>query len=227
MVNGNWFLAVPIFFASRIGQNLTRTSHAYSCYNNNMSRKVKRVRFRLDTKDVTHLPHDEVVAILRGADDLIMMGGRNLLTKILKGSRDKKLFSLNLDTSPVYGYHNHLTLAKIQARVDWVILNGYLTIEYELSIPLLRYTPKGWAIEKDTFARELLAEFDQMLKSGQTEFDINYLKDRSRDMIFHLLDLVEATENPKYIPILNSWAKVDYKKVQARIHAVIQTLGGE
>jgi len=189
-----------------------------------MSRKVKRVPYQLDAKDVTHLPHNEVVAILRGADDLIMTGGRNLLTKILKGSRDKKLLSLNLDTSPVYGYYNHLTLANIQARVDWVILNGYLAIEYEWSIPLLRYTPRGWAIEKDTFARELLAGFDAMLASGQTEFDMNYLKDRSRDMIFHLLDLVEATKNPKYIPILNSWAMVDYKKVQMRIRAVVRNL---
>ncbi len=192
-----------------------------------MSRKVKRIPYHLDAKDVTHLPHDEIVAILRGADDLIMTGGRNLLAKILKGSRDKKLLSLNLNTSPVYGYYNHLTIADIQARVDWTILNGYLAIEYDWSLPLLHYTQKGWGIEKDTFARELLSGFDDMLKSGQTEFDMTYLKDRSRDMILYLLDLVEATGNPNYIPILNAWAKVDYKKVQKRIRAVIRTLRGE
>lgn len=190
-----------------------------------MSRKkYTRVRYTLDAQDVEDLSQEEIRAILRGADDLIMTGGRALLTKILKGSRDKKLLSLGLDTNPVYGFYNHLTMAKIQARVDWVILNGYLAIEYELSIPLLRYTQRGWEIERETFARELLQEFDEMLASGQTEFDMTYLKDRTRDMIFILLDLVEESGDPNYIPILEAWAKVDYKKVRQRIKAIIQQL---
>ena len=189
-----------------------------------MSRKVQRVRYQLDAKDVAKLPEEEIAAILRGADDLIMTGGRNLLTKILKGSRDKKLLSLNLAHSPVYGYYSHLTLANIQARVDWVILQGYLAIEYEWSIPLLRYTERGWAIERETVARELLVGFDEMLASGQSEFDMAYLKDRARDMILLLLDLVEESGDPKYIPLLHAWAAADYKKVQKRIREIIPTL---
>jgi len=190
-----------------------------------MSRKkYTRVRYKLDAQDVEDLPIEEIRAILRGADNLIMTGGRSLLTKILKGSRDKKLLGLGLNNSPVYGYYNHLTLAKIQARVDWVILNGYLAIEYELSIPLLRYTQRGWEIERETVARELLQEFDEMLASGQTEFDMTYLKDRTRDMIFILLDLVEESGDKKYIPILEAWAEVDYKKVKKYIFVVIQHL---
>jgi hypothetical protein len=187
-------------------------------------RKYTRVRYKLDAQDVDHLPPEEIAAILRGADELIMTGGRSLLTKILKGSRDKKLLGLGLDASPVYGYYNHLTLAKIQARVDWVILHGYLAIEYELSIPLLHYTSQGWEIERETFAKELLQGFDEMLAKGQTEFDMHYLKDRARDMIFILLDLVEESGDKKYIPILEAWAKVDYKKVRQRINKVIQNL---
>ena len=189
-----------------------------------MSRKVKRVPFHLDAQDVHDLPPEEIIAILRGADELIMTGGRNLLTKILKGSRDKKLLSLELDASPVYGYYNHLTLAKIQARVDWVILQGYLAIEYDLSIPLLCYTRKGWEIERETFAKELLAGFDDLLASGQTEFDMTYLKDRSRDMILILLDMIEESKDQKYIPILEAWAAIDYKKVRQRIGEVIRSL---
>jgi hypothetical protein len=51
-----------------------------------------------------------------------------------------------------------------------------------------------------------------------------YLKDRARDMIFILLDLVEESGDKKYIPILEAWAKVDYKKVIQRIYRVIQQL---
>ena len=191
-----------------------------------MSQKVRRVPYQLDTRDVKGLVKGEIAAILRGADELIMSGGRSLLAKILKGSRDKKLLSLELDKSPVYGYYSHLTLADIQARVDWVITHGYLGINYDYRLPLLRYTERGWEIERETYARELMKGFDDLLASGQTEFDMSYLKDRARDMILLLLDMVEASGDAKYISILEAWAEVDYKKVRKRIGEVIEQIGG-
>ncbi len=189
-----------------------------------MSRKVQRVRYRLDAKGITALPFDEIAAILRGADNLIMSGGRSMLVKILKGSRDKKLLNLHLDESPVYGYYNHLTMDEISARVDWVILNGYMYIDYDYRLPLLCYTAKGWEIERETVARELLHGFDEMLAADQRVFDMTYLKDRSRDMILLLLEMVEKTEDPKFIPLLAAWAQVDYKKVRKRIRQVVDRL---
>ena len=59
-----------------------------------MGKKAQRVRYTLDTKGLRLLPHEEIVAILRGADDLIMRGGRTLLAKVLKGSKEKKVISL-------------------------------------------------------------------------------------------------------------------------------------
>lgn len=40
-----------------------------------MSRKVQRVRYTLDPKGIKALPYEEIAAILRGADELIMQGG--------------------------------------------------------------------------------------------------------------------------------------------------------
>ena len=56
-----------------------------------MGKRVNQVNVTLDPKGITDLPYEEVRAILRGADDLIMRGGRALLAKVLKGSREKKL----------------------------------------------------------------------------------------------------------------------------------------
>ena len=121
-----------------------------------MSKRIKKVPYTLDPKGISTLPIEELTAILRGADDLIMSGGRNLLVKILKGSRQKKLLELKLDRSPVYGYYQDLSPEEILARVDWVIVNGYLDIRYEYRLPLLVYTTKGWEIEKDTYSTEIL-----------------------------------------------------------------------
>jgi hypothetical protein len=88
---------------------------------------------------------------------------------------------------------------------------------------VLVYTPQGWAIEKETSAEELLDGFDVKLAVGGPP-DTEYLKDRNREMIFLLLDKVRATRDAKYIPLLEAWEKIDYKKVRHRIRQVIDAL---
>ena len=59
--------------------------------------RYKRVEFELDSGKVQNLPAEEIRKILRAADELISTGGRNLLVKILKGSKDKKVLEYELD----------------------------------------------------------------------------------------------------------------------------------
>lgn len=113
-----------------------------------MGKKVYRIPVHLDADGVEALPFDDVKAILRGADDLIMRGGRSMLGQILKGSRRKRLLELGLDQSPVFGYYRNLDEREILARIDWVILEDHLRIEYDYRLPLLVYTKTGWDIEK-------------------------------------------------------------------------------
>lgn len=51
----------------------------------------------------TPLPRPELLAILQAADEIIAAGGRTLLSKILKGSKEKNLLELGLDITPAYG----------------------------------------------------------------------------------------------------------------------------
>ena len=189
-----------------------------------MVRKIRRAPVHLDAKGISRLPFEEIKWILRGADEIIVQGGRALLAKILKGSKDKKIIERKLDNSSIYGYFKDRTIDEITTKIDWLILNGYLKIEYDYRLPLLVYTDKGWAIEMDTYSDELLAGFDRMLDNGTGDHDMTYLKDRNRQMIFLLLDKVKVTKNPRYIPILRAWEKIDYRKVQKRIRYVIAEL---
>lgn len=189
-----------------------------------MSRKIRKVHVCLDAHDIKHVPLDEIKMILRGADTLIMSGGRNLLSKLLKGSREKKVLELGLDKNPAYGYFKDYHLDIVKQKIDWLILNNYLKIEYDYKMPLLVFAPKGWEIEVDTYSDEFLAGFDKMLESGEDNFLMTYLKDRNREIISMLLDKIEATKNTKYIPILESWEAIDYKKVRKRIRQVIREL---
>lgn len=55
---------------------------------------------------------------------------------------------------------------------------------------------------------------------------MTYLKDKDRGMILLLLDKVkvEATGDPKYIPLLEAWERVDYERVRRRIRQAIGRL---
>jgi len=162
-------------------------------------------------------------AVLRGADDLIARGGRTSLTRILRGSRSKDVLARGLDRSPVYGYFKNISDEQTLARIDWVILNDYLRVEQFDRLPLLVYTQKGWEIERENFADELLAGFDNLIQEGPP-FDMEYLKDRDRQMILRLLDKIETIGDARYVPLLQAWKKIDYKKVQIRIREVVKRL---
>jgi hypothetical protein len=82
-------------------------------------------------------------------------------------------------------------------------------------------------ISLDCHASELLRGFDARLAalavSGRP-LDLSDLRDKNRGLIWLLLDKVEATQDPKYIPVLEAWEKIDYRKVRERIRQVIHHL---
>jgi superfamily II DNA helicase RecQ len=174
--------------------------------------------------DSKQLPEEEIYAILRAADELIMAGGRTLLAKILKGSREKKVLELELDKSPAYGFFRSEKKEEVMAKIDWMINHGFLDIEYSGKLPMVVFTDRGWHIERDRRADEFLREWDDWLSRGKSAPDMEYLKDRNRGMIFLLLDKIAETGNEKYIPYLEAWQKIDFKKVKARIQSVIDSL---
>lgn len=191
-----------------------------------MSSQDQRVRYHLNPKNVDKLSPEELTAILRGADELIGSGGRSLLVKILKGSHAQDILRLRLDQCPVYGHFRNLSAENVLARIDRAILDGYLKVVYDSRLPLLVFTDAGWEIEKETFANELLVGFDELLKSSQPPYDMSYLKDRNRSLIWCLLDKIEASGNPKYLPLLEDWTQIDYKKVKQRIAQSMRKIEG-
>ena len=84
-----------------------------------MSKKANRVPVHLDTKGIKEIPFDEIKMILRGADDLIMSGGRTLLTKLLKGSKEKNIYKFDLDKNPAYGFFKDLSIEEIKIKIDY------------------------------------------------------------------------------------------------------------
>ena len=185
--------------------------------------KKPKVNYQLDTYGVKDLPNEEISAILRAADELIATGGRSMLTKILKGSKDKKLLEYELDKCPGYGLYSHLSLSEITKRVDWMIKNGYLEITYSGRLPVIVFSRAGWEIEKETYTEELLQKLKDLVPAKDYSF-VARLKDRNRGMILLLIKKIKNTNNPEFIPLLRAWQRIDYKKVKIELQKAIDIL---
>jgi rubrerythrin len=57
-----------------------------------------------------------------------------------------------------------------------------------------------------------------------TPISMEYLKERDRGMIFLFLFKILCSGNKKYIPFLELWERVDFKRVRVEIQHVIDAL---
>lgn len=184
-----------------------------------MSKKVRRVPVILDAGEIKDLPQEDIRMILRGADELISTGGRSMLAKILKGSKDKKIFEYKLNECPAYGYYQDMKLDDISKCIDWMIKKDYLRIEYDYRLPLLAFSEKGWQIEKETFAQELYRRMclDVEEKKARVIFE---MKEVNRQVVMCVLDKIEKEGTEEFLPYLEAWKMLEVKKVAARISEV-------
>ncbi len=184
-----------------------------------MSKKVRRVPVVLDAGEIKDLPQEDIRMILRGADELISTGGRSMLAKILKGSKDKTIFKYKLNECPAYGYYQDMKLDDISKCIDWMIKEDYLRIEYDYRLPLLVFSEKGWQIEKETFAQELYQRMclDVEEKKARVLFE---MKEVNRQVVMCVLDKIEKDGTKEFLPYLEAWKMLEVKKVAARIAEV-------
>lgn len=184
-----------------------------------MSKKVRRVPVVLDAGEIKDLPQEDIRMILRGADELISTGGRSMLAKILKGSKDKTIFKYKLNECPAYGYYQDMKLDDISKCIDWMIKEDYLRIEYDYRLPLLVFSEKGWQIEKETFAQELYQRMclDVEEKKARVIFE---MKEVNRQVVMCVLDKIGKEGTEEFLPYLEAWKMLEVKKVAARIAEV-------
>ena len=100
----------------------------------------------------------------------------------------------------------------------------FLAVEYFGKLPMIVFTDRGWLIESDQQTDELLNEWYEWLKEEKTNPDMTYLKDRNRGMILSFLEKVKETRERRFIPYLEAWEKIEYKKVRTEIRKTIKAI---
>lgn len=190
-----------------------------------MGRKKSRVPVRLASVDEMIKPNDdELRCILRAADEIIFTAGRDMLAKILKGSKDKKVLTHGLDQSPVYGCFGDRTLAEITRMIDWTIGARYLSVDYDGRLPLIVFAPKGWELYKPIYADELHQLILQTTDDEEVLALIERLKNTNREIVLLLLEQIVTTKNIGVIRFLERWKETEVKKVRARINWAVSEI---
>ncbi len=169
---------------------------------------------------------NDIKAFLRGADDVVLNGGPDLLIKLLKGSDDRQIKECYLNKTPSYGYCRHLTTEEITNKVNWLIRNGFLEVRNENQIQTLAFTKKGWQVERNTFADEVLEKLEIALKIGNYRC-VNYLKSLNTSVLITLLEKIKITKDRRFIPLLNAWKEIEDEQLLYAIKAVITSLSNE
>ena len=187
-----------------------------------MSRHDHRVPFHLDSGNVKSLPPEDIAAILRAAHDIVGSGGRSLLTKILRGSRQADVVKYEHDLNPSYGYFCALSEADVLARIDWTIRQRYLRIVYQGKLPVLELTFGGWEIEVGTLGDEILARFDSLLADSAAPYALDFLKGIHRDVATYVLLGIRLTHRYHYLPILTAWRRTS-RRLRDDIQSVIDS----
>ena len=185
-----------------------------------MSKRKSGYHYQLDSGDITSLSDDEIVAILRAADSIIASGGRTLLSKTLKGSKDKTVLTHGLDANPFYGVFADKPIALIMNMIDYCILDDLLRVVYDHRMPVLVYSEKGWAIERETFAEELLLEILCNVEIGSHAFIERMLRVNPQCVLI-ALDKLGDVDDTKLREALAAWLPQAKGKVKKRINALL------
>lgn len=188
-----------------------------------MSRKP-RIQYHLtDERGQVAPTNEEIAKILRAADEIIFTGGRAMLAKILKGSKDKRVLEHGLDQCPSYGFYKHLTLEEITKIVDWTISHDYLKIDYNGQLPMVVFTTMGWEMYKPVYTIELY-ELMLNIKDDEKKLLVERLLNTNRQVVTMLLEKIGDSKNIGFIQFLELWEASEVKKVKAMIRNAVKAL---
>lgn len=169
----------------------------------------------LDSGGVDVSP-EELAAILHGADSVVHRGGRSQLAKLLKGSRDKRILELGLDSDGSYGALSHLMLDEISHRVDWAIEKGYLGYYYEWRQPLLMFTERGWELEKPVVVEGFYKQFCCDVEDGEMRM-AERMADIKNDVQLDVIDLIAQRCDERCLEHLETWSNKTTKRIRKKI----------
>ena len=169
-------------------------------------------------------------AILGVCDHLIDAAGRTTLALALRGSRAQRVVRYRVDQARGYGFYAGASEADVLARIDALIAEGILRIEYRDGFPLLGYTNPGLELAKRYAAEEWLGRLRSRVQpvANGSALELPWLMaempERNLDTVRLLTDLVAREADIAWLPLLRAWQAAETRRVQGWLAPIIATL---
>lgn len=171
------------------------------------------------------LADTEIDVILQAAGDIAYQGGKNALVLVLKGSRSKVIREKGLDQIKTYGFFKNQTTEGIKSKINWMIENDWLRVEYRQKQPLVFQAAKGQERIKKAASDDLFKEFDKWIhRSNRPEMFPLQLKDINRDVKLYVLQKILSRKMYEYIPILHQWKTNESKRMKKKINDTVRAM---
>ena len=113
------------------------------------------------------------------------------------GSRAAKVFEKGWNQVETYGALAHLTRDEITRKIDWMIHNRWLRIEYDWALPLIKHSEHGWERVQKLWVEKLLGEFETWVAEGRPEQVWPRIETFHRQIKFQLLERIRAERGGK------------------------------
>jgi len=176
------------------------------------------------------LPEADLRAVLGVADSLIAKAGRTTLALALRGSRAKRVLQHGVEQARGYGHFAGVSQDDVLARIDALIADDILRLEYRDGFPLLTYSDRGLQLAMRYAAEEWLGALRTQVQTVRAGAALELppvlvdIQQRNQNTVLLLADLVGNEADSDWLPLLRVWAARETRRVRARLHLIITAL---
>jgi hypothetical protein len=175
-------------------------------------------------KDEVHLTEHERDAILLAADEMIAKGGKELLVQVLKGMKSDLVLGAQGEKLKHFGSLGELTLGEIEARIDRVLAEDLLRVEWYWNRPLIVHSPAGWERIRSLWAELLYQSFERRARGRELSGIYAEIGRVHREVKLAFLERVETERAGRFEPVLRAWREREGKRIRRRIDEVLDLL---
>ena len=85
---------------------------------------------------------------------------------------------------------------------------------------------RGWAIERETYADELLERLDTLIADSDADAlaDLSWLTERNPEVLRLMITRIEDSQDSKYLPALQRWKKSASRRTGHHLRAAVRAL---
>ena len=172
-------------------------------------------------KEEVGLTEHERDTILVAADEMICVGGRELLVQMLKGMRSEVVLEAGAEKRKNFGALSALTLGEIEAKIDQLVQEDLLRIELYGSRSLLVHSPSGWIRVKSLWSELLWRAFERRLRArdfGGLQAEVGRLH---VEVKLSVLERIAREDAARFQPLLSSWRERETRRIRRKIDEVL------